>query len=1074
MPCHNPVRSSDDPVCISNIAPLQDANGNNILDKHNQPIYRARQADPRRSCVFWVDQWQAAGPLGYGPPLYDEITGETISGQAYIYGAALQTYAARSRDLMLLLNGDISEPDYVNGANVAAWVQSHPTGTGFVQGNQAMVSGATMTPSQLLTMSSSMNFDWAKGFTPANGYPPLDWSSTGKLWNSMASLETAIYNNYYVYGSNSRDTITASLIDTPLEAQMITPESLAVSGVSPMYSWNDLSVGQKVQVSPLRQAALSQQLNQMKMGAEIRGVDLYDQFEDNGLQQRLRYYAQQYGVKPGQSLAQYAEPMRQDMIHAIFTAVTLHEVGHNMGCRHNFRGSYDALNYQPGYWDIRTEAAANPDPGTPPNPSNNPLQLHPRYVNQAGGKLTQYELNHQVQEYQYTSIMDYGSEFNSDLQGLGLYDKALIKFSYAKYVEVFTDTKTDTATRLKVSSLSQFQSAYGFPSPLGTGVNLTAVAYQNYPQLFNSGKDGICSLQPPDATHADSWCANRMDVPFSSIQEIEVTDPSTDEANYYWGDPNENPLVPFYFCSDEYVGNMTCQRFDSGADAYEQATDIISRYNNFYLLNNFKRDRAKFYTSSGYKDRIAARYFDLLREQMTWYTLLRSDFQASLTAEAEVGAGNDPNTVIQLENAFFTDENGWGNFTAAVSAGFDLLGQTITTPSAGLYYKTTGNYESGQTSPASTTTPVWAAYGNDSTSQPDPFCFSASSSSGQCAINGHTIGLIDGKYATTTWDFTGCGYYWADECQTRIGYLIDKEIALDELSQSQAYFTGRDTSTDVRQYAIGYVVPFKAQLEDKIGAILSNDIQHLAPYFAASGTEVTAEGGTQTAYSVMQPSWTLDDPDMQKGDPTDPLQGIIDPATGFTLSLYAGVYALAAFPSTFDHDFIDNTQIFVVGNGEATVPDSYLENPCSSVPNSTCNPDVTTDPSALISHTATNPSASASWLVVTDPINGQTFAAHSIPVQTLTVLNSKDPSGHTTTTSNLRSDIGVRMLEQLKNYAELFNAANALADSDATKVSQVAFTQAQYLNFREQVEIMRGLQNAFGYGTFAPEPSQTY
>src|SRR6185437_13820780 len=100
-----------------------------------------------------------------------------------------------------------------------------------------------------------------------------------------------------------------------------------------------------------------------------------------------------------------------------------------------------------------------------------------------------------------------------------------------------------------------------------------------------------------------------------------------------------------------------------------------------------------------------------------------------------------------------------------------------------------------------------------------------------------------------------CGYYWADECQTRIGYLLDKEIALNELSQSQAYFTGRDTSTDVRQEAIGYVIPFKPQLEEKIGAIFSNDMTSLAPQFVQT---TTADG--KTAYVPSQPSWIMDDP----------------------------------------------------------------------------------------------------------------------------------------------------------------------------------------------------------------------
>src|SRR6185369_2253533 len=109
------------------------------------------------------------------------------------------------------------------------------------------------------------------------------------------------------------------------------------------------------------------------------------------------------------------------------------------------------------------------------------------------------------------------------------------------------------------------------------------------------------------------------------------------------------------------------------------------------------------------------------------------------------------------------------------------------------------------------------------------------------------VSFIDGKYVDTRWDYNGCGYYWAEECQTRIGFMIDKQIALDVLSQSQAYFTGRDTNTDVRQYAIGYVIPFKKQIEDRFGAIFSDDINAYAPSFVRKAGQDT----------VAQRSWVF-------------------------------------------------------------------------------------------------------------------------------------------------------------------------------------------------------------------------
>ena len=41
----------------------------------------------------------------------------------------------------------------------------------------------------------------------------------------------------------------------------------------------------------------------------------------------------------------------------IFEGVMLHEIGHTVGMRHNFKASFDALNYQDDFWRIRDEVA---------------------------------------------------------------------------------------------------------------------------------------------------------------------------------------------------------------------------------------------------------------------------------------------------------------------------------------------------------------------------------------------------------------------------------------------------------------------------------------------------------------------------------------------------------------------------------------------------------------------------------------------------------------------------------------------------------------------------------------------
>jgi len=994
--CHNPVLQrdltdssgnvttpKDDDACKSNIKPARDASGNIVVDAQGDPALFARQGDPRRSTIFWVNQEQNAGPLGYGPPLFDVETGETISGQAYIYGAALDTYAARSRDLVLLVLGTLSADDYIAGVNVQDFVSKY---------QQGLPNNPTYSPKDVKQRADHMDFSWARGQAPE---APIDTTNLSTLMSSLRNREDAMYKGG-IFGQNNADLSQVRrdrLRGGTLEGMMVTSDIMAMTGVNGTPGdWTSLSEAEKSRVSPLRSQAVRQAISEREDKMRAFGYDFAD-FADEGLVQRaLALAAKLPNADP--------EVIRQQLRKDIFLAVTLHEVGHNMGLRHNFRASFDSMNYFPEYWQLRTNGvtdthkyvglnagAVRTDGTYGGTDCTGPKagKLRPRYIDCPGGATSVSEVTGNagggkqlpggIREYQYSSIMDYGAEFNSDLMGLGLYDKAAMKFSYAGqgYVEVFTAAKTDQNSQLAFASLSTFQNAFGFPSPLNAfGTTLSSINYTTYPDLFNNGAADIMA---------------RKDVAYSDVM---LQGP----GGVLLADVDGNPVVPYFFCSDEFVGNLTCQRFDSGADAFEQATDLISRYENFYLLNDFKRDRYTFHTSIAYKDRIASRYMDILREQLTWYALLRADFTDFF--------GDD--------TAFFASEDGWGSFTQGVSEGFDMLGRVLTRPGAGTYQFVSA----GQ----STDYPI------------DYYKHSSDTTTPGGTGGGVTVGLIDGKFIDTTWDFNNCGYYWADECQTRIGYFIDKTVAMDVLSQSQAYFTGRDTSTDVRKYAIGYILPFKTQIQEKIGALLAGDYASLAPRI----DKAPPPSGQTTP--VKMPSWTLN-----QATPVAGTEGVLDPATGFTMQLYAGVYGLSAFPTTFDQSFINTTQIFVIGNGEAPVSDATI----LSVGTSTA--------SQLVGN-----GGNKEWFIYTDTDSGKQYAAHSVP-------RVADGFGGT-----YRNDTGARMLEQFQNIQASATAACTAGPTSATCAAKTtAVTQ-----FHENIDVMRSLHAAFGYGIYKTDAPFIY
>ena len=989
VPCHNPVKLDEDAkACWENLQPETNADGSVKVDSGGNKIYRVRQGDPRRSTVYWVNEQQNSGPLGYGPPLYDEETGETLSGQAYIYGGAIDSYTARSRDLMLLQNGELSQADYTAGNNVGEFIAKN------FRGNKDRTAD-TYSPQQVGAAMKSMDFNFALAFSPENGYPALDLSSNKGLRKSMELRNKAISDGYFgqLAQTDARDNRLKRLIGKPLEKMMVTPENLAASGVVPNKSWSQLAPLERAKASPLREAMDESSVKE-RLKAEALGVD-FATFDEVGLTMRLRKILNDPKYCPSGPtnclLQPKAEQLRQALKKEIFLGVTLHEVGHNMGCRHNFRASYDAMNYFPDYWKVRYEAINHPDQGMNPNPDG---KLHPRYLNMPGGALTQYEIDNAVREEQYSSIMDYGAEFNSDLRGLGLYDKAVIKFSYAEMLEVFTDLNPDPNANaiLKIGSLHAFQNALGLPSPLDNSeAGLKAINYTDYPDLFAGGWQGMYK---------------RTDVPRSEVSEQSIGM----AGDTFVGDSMGRPLVPYYFCSDEFAGNLTCQRFDAGPDPFEQSQDIISRYQNFYLMNNWKRDRQSFHSSLAYKSRISGRYFDMLRQQLTWYVLLRTDFEEFTQANCVLNNTKPP---CGTTNSFFGNEHGWGAFTLGVLNGFEMIGQTITTPTMGLFYKKTDPNGQG----------YWKQFRDD--------LFEGSGLPG----NIRRVNWLEGKYIDTKWDYDGCGYYWAEECQTRIGYMIDKQVALDVLSQSQAYFTGRDTNTDVRQYAIGYIIPFKKQIQFELGSIFAGDYQAYAPLYFQKGQD----------FVVRQRSWAFPDPN------GSPRLERIDPSTGFSVQLYAGVYGLSAFPTTFDREFIENTKIFVVGNGEATISDAELLKVA------------TTDPKQLVGS-----GGAKEWLVITDVASGKMYAAHSVPAQKGEVLDTQSGGANDwiTKTVDLRVDAGVRMLENLKLLGDAVIAAQALPMNDPSRAGKLAAAQLDYDKFRENVEVIRSLHNAFGYGTY--------
>ncbi len=386
---------------------------------------------------------------------------------------------------------------------------------------------------------------------------------------------------------------------TQLEAMMVTPDIMAMGGAAPATDWTSLSEAEKDArlAAALGGGAAGDQRSAWTRCARSASTS------PTSPTRASRAARLQIANDPSIPNAD-PEAMRQQLRKDIFLAVTLHEVGHNMGLRHNFRASFDALNYFPQYWELRSAAAANPAAkkfagidvstktaigvpytGTDCNLAGRQGTMRPRYVDCPGGATSVDEVMGNVREYQYSSVMDYGAEFNSDLNG-------------PRPLRQGGDEVQLRGRRLR-RGLPDGEAGQQQPASVGVAVRLPELV--RLPVAAQPGQHRppghpVHHLPAAVQRRRRRGIDKRVDVPYSDITP-------GGPGGYVLSDTLARPMVPYYFCSDEFVGNLTCQRFDSGADAFEQAQDLVSRYKNFYLLNNFKRDRYTFHTSLSYKDR---------------------------------------------------------------------------------------------------------------------------------------------------------------------------------------------------------------------------------------------------------------------------------------------------------------------------------------------------------------------------------------------------------------------------------------------------------------------------------------
>ena len=572
--------------------------------------FSPRIGDLRYSTLHWVDPETLEGLLGYGPSAADPITGEIISGKAYVYGAAVNTYASYATDIIRYFNEDIDFDTLVHGGQFTDEVVAR------LEGKPSVVR-----PDARL---GQMNLD-----------RPLQ--RPGRA----ARPDPHQRQNIRAYDPAAIEARLQKAREAGLTGRLVTPEvqrALAHRTGTPL----DDRPEARAELDPtqLLNPEAHKRRQRLRAAARARGVDFQDLVAPD-LQGIVRRYLGRTDY----------DQMWRELRAEVFASTAEHEVGHTLGLRHNFQGSYDSLNYFDTYWDLRSETLKR---------SETVADLYDQV------ELTDGQHAGFMRQFQYSSIMDYGYSWQNDIMGLGKYDVAALIFGYTAGSYRATGARCTT-----YESVADGSGCFAKQPGLVEVFKKHKDALGEAGDLLTREERGFTYDDPglPSVNLLERFDYSTVATAFPSLDDLADTGrelmPYADFLDAKAAGGDRPVRVPHMFCSDEWEGGLiSCRVFDQGANPFELTLSRIHDYRAFYPFVNYKRDRVGFFEDDPlytYLDRVFLPLSDYFQ---SWYF-------------APYG----------FDDAFDR------SYDLAINSGLSLLGEALSTPPYGAFCAAPdGNY----------------------------------------------------------------------------------------------------------------------------------------------------------------------------------------------------------------------------------------------------------------------------------------------------------------------------------------------------------------------------------------------
>jgi hypothetical protein len=828
----------------------------------------ARNGDLRRNFIYWVHDNQQIGPLGYGPMSAHPETGRIVSASAYVYGAGIDRQAEMAKEMVDLINGDIQDADLVSGDFI----------------RNAVRGGLKPIDPRALDKFAGLSGD------------AFDKAVLGEhAFDHLVKAQALGIGALRPATPGYEESQLKKIVGTPIES-MITPEEWTRDTRTTFLKMKAQAAAKAAGVPVPQDNSYLSVTNWGTAGALSETNELESLASQHSLW--LRSFSDPTLVGLAREAARKGlkgDDLFQDLRQSIYRAVQLHELGHTLGLRHNFAGSADPLNYHDEYWTERNKTiepyqqwlATTDLPQTSAWLASKCSVVGPlRGVGATEGEQgpaipgtdnTQGcadQEEHRMSEYQYSSIMDYGGRVNSDFSGLGHYDRAALAAGYGDLVEVFDDSVMQDIKRSSATLSQQMQATIDVRAAIldadevrnpvlyqgldiamiyqGGGWGGKVSSYENFPQILG----GVDNIKARHFVPRSAYNPSPQSVSAAEQADIPVR-------------------VPYMACYDEFVDTVEgCHRWDFGADAFEIVANNLQRYKEYYVFNNFQRDKVGF-DSFDVMNRTVSRYFmPMVNMYQHWY------WGAAITG---------------LNNQQFP--RGQMGLMASTES-FNTLWNVLATPEYGAHEldPTTGTYApNGDDKCPDVVGEVPVAADGAIVGQPlmMPSCVNVPRGVGRSLFSRYNTGVYD-IYRRVL----------------ESGHFYEQIGALIALTSSNARVVGfgSDTSADFRSYLIPFNLLFPEETTQLFSSVFAGDNRGYALQIGKDGTGASFVN----ARSVFSPTMPTQSP-------------LITPGRTFTTQLQSLVWGMAFLKAGYDTSFVRRGQISVKGSGDQrdAAPEGY-------------------------------------------------------------------------------------------------------------------------------------------------------